>query len=232
MHRPAITIVVPAFNEERTVGFVISDIISVMGSLQYPYEIIVVDDGSTDNTRRIASTYKATVLFNDKNQGKGHAMRRAFQRAEGEIIVTIDADGAHSAKEIPDIITPIFHGADIVAGSRFSGRGKESTSTLNRIGNLLFNTTIMVFTGKRITDSQTGFRAFKKEVLQKLMLTSSGYEIETEITVKGLRNGFTFLEKPITCEKRKHDVSKLRILSDGSRILKALLKANFEKIEH
>jgi len=226
-------VVIPAYNEGKTIGPVLSETISVMDNLKMPYEIIVVDDGSVDNTRRMATEYKAIVLSNGKNRGKGYALRKGFQHAQGSIIVTIDADGAHRPKEIPDLTYPLLNGVDIVSGSRFLGNGRRgSTSKLNRLGNFLFNITIMALTGKRVTDSQTGFRAFKKEFLEKVILESCGYEIETEITVKGLKNGFTFEEKPISCEKRKYDVSKLKILSDGAKILRTILKANFAKIQH
>lgn len=227
MPQSVISVVVPAYNEERTIGDVICSTISAMQSLRMPFEIIVVDDGSTDNTRRTVARYKATVLFNGKNRGKGHALRKGFQHAQGDIIVTLDADGAHTPKEIPELIDPLFNGVDIVAGSRFLGHGKDSTSTLNRLGNFIFNLTILILTGKYITDSQTGFRAYKKQVLKKLNLESVGYEIETEITVKGLKNGFVYQEKPISCQKRKYSVSKLRILSDGMTILRTIFKANF-----
>jgi glycosyltransferase involved in cell wall biosynthesis len=231
MHRSVISVIIPAYNEEKTIGNVISDTITVMDSLGTPYEIIVVDDGSIDSTRRIASRYKTIILSNGKNEGKGYALRKGFQHAQGDIIVTIDADGAHRPKEILDLTYPLFNGVDIVSGSRFLGNGrKNSTSTLNRLGNFLFNTMIMVLTGKRVSDSQTGFRAFKKEFLQKVILESCGYEIETEITVKGLKNGFTFQEKPISCERRKYSISKLKVLFDGAKILRTILKANFAKV--
>jgi len=232
MYRSVISVVIPAYNEEKTIGHVIEETISAMDSLQMPYEIIVVDDGSKDNTRRIASTYKALVLSNARNMGKGYALRRGFRHAQGDIVVTIDADGAHSPKEIQHLVTPLLNGTDIVAGSRFLGSGKYSMSRLNRIGNLVFNIMIMTLTGKRITDSQSGFRAVKKNVLKRLNLLSLGYDIETEITVKGLKNGFTFQEKPISCEKRQYSNSKLKILSDGAKILKTILKANASRIEH
>jgi glycosyltransferase involved in cell wall biosynthesis len=227
-----VSIVIPAYNEAQTIGDVIEETLAVMDHLQLPYEIIIVDDGSTDNTRQIASNYKVAVLYNGKNRGKGCAMRKGFRYAQGDIVVTIDADGSHSPKEIPELLKLQSNGADIVAGSRFLVDGKYSTTKLNRIGNSIFNLTIRILTGKHVTDSQTGFRAIKKNVIEKLNLESMGFDIETEITVKGLRNGFTFQEKPISCIKREYDMSRLRILQDGTRILKSLLKANFSKIEH
>lgn len=232
MRRLAVSIIIPAYNEEKTIGDVISETSSIMDGLQIPYEIIVVDDGSTDKTGQIASTYKAIVLSNEKNYGKGYSLRRAFQHASGDIIVTIDSDGEHKPKEIPDLIEPLFNGTDIVAGSRFLGSQGRATTHLNVIGNFLFNTAIMALTGKVVTDSQTGFRAVKRYVLDSLNLESDGYEIETEITVKGLRNGFSFKETPITVERRKYNVSKLKLLSDGTRILKTILKAKVAKIKH
>jgi len=229
---PAISIVIPAYNEARSIGNVIEETLTIMDSLQLPYEIIVVDDGSTDNTRRIAANYKATVLYNGRNRGKGYAVRKGFRHAQGDIIVTIDADGSHSPKEIPELINPLFNGTDVVSGSRFLGTGKHFTTRINRLGNSLFNITIMALTRKHVTDSQTGFRAIKKQVIDKLNLSSSGYDIETEITVKSLRNGFTFQEKPISCHRREHDKSKLKILQDGSGIFKTILRANATRIAH
>jgi glycosyltransferase involved in cell wall biosynthesis len=231
MLRSSVSVIIPAYNEQKTIGHVIEETISVMDSLGAPYEIIIVDDGSTDRTGQVATTYKATVLTNERNRGKGYAMRRGFEQATGDIIVTLDADGEHSPKEIPDLLSPLSNGTDIVGGSRFLGNNAYSTTKLNRLGNFIFNMAIATLTGTRVTDSQTGFRALKKEVLQKLNLASSGYEIETEITVKGLKNGFTFEEKPISCKQRQYSVSKLRILSDGAKILRTILEANLAKID-
>jgi glycosyltransferase involved in cell wall biosynthesis len=225
-------VIVPAYNEEHTIGNVIEEIIQSMDSIGLPYEIIVVDDGSKDSTARIALTYKVSVLTNRTNKGKGYAVRRGFQEAKGDIIVTMDADGAHSPKEIHDLITPIFNGTDIVAGSRFLGTGTNSVTRLNRIGNIFFNMAIAALTGKRVTDSQTGFRVLKRRIIDKLNLASDGFDIETEITVKGLKNGFTFEEKPISCRQRMYGSSRLRILRDGTRILRTALKSSFAEIEH
>lgn len=231
MQSSAVTVIIPAYNEEKTIGHVIAETISIMDGLNVPYEIIVVDDGSTDKTGLIASSHKATVLSNAKNYGKGYSLRRALAQAQGDIIVTIDSDGEHKPKEIPDLINPLFNGTDIVSGSRFLGGKRETTTKLNQIGNYFFNIAIMIVTGKLITDSQTGFRAIKRNVLEQLNLESDGYEIETEITVKSLRNGFTFKELPITVEKRKYSISKLKLVNDGTRILKTILRANFSQFE-
>jgi len=220
-----ISLVIPAYNEEKTIGNVLEQTIQVMDALGMPYEVIVVDDGSSDRTKEMASKYKAKVLSNGKNRGKGYAIRKGLQQAKGDIIVTMDADGSHNPKQIPDLIKPLFNGADIVAGSRFLNHGKKSTSKLKTLGNHLINVTIMVLTGKKVTDSQTGLRAFKKDFLQKTILESCGYEIETEITVKSLKNGFNFQEIPINCRKRENGISKIKILPDGLKIFQIILKS-------
>jgi glycosyltransferase involved in cell wall biosynthesis len=222
-----ISVIIPAYNEENTIGLVITNTAEILDGLKVPYEIIVVNDGSTDKTGLVASTYKVTVLTNKENRGKGYSLRHALEHAQGDIIVTLDSDGEHKPKEIPDLIEPLYSGADIVAGSRFLGSQAQVTTKLSEVGNFFFNAAIMALTGKRITDSQTGFRAMKKTVVDQLNLESDGYEIETEITVKGLRNGFSLKEKPISVERRKYSISKIKLLSDGKKILQTIIKSNF-----
>jgi glycosyltransferase involved in cell wall biosynthesis len=228
----AVTIIIPAYNEEKTVGVVLSETISIMDRADIPYEIIVVDDGSTDKTGLIASNHKVTLLRNGKNRGKGYSLRRALQHAKGEIIVTMDADGEHKPKELLDLIKPLFNGTHIVAGSRFLGSNPKVTRRINQVGNHFFNMTIQILTGKHVTDSQTGYRALRRNVLDSFNLESDGYEIESEITVKSLKNGFNFKETPISVDRRKYNISKLKLFSDGTKILKTIIKASFSKIEH
>ncbi len=225
---PLVSVIIPAYNEEKTVGAVIRETSEIMDVYGLPYEIIVVNDGSTDNTERVASsTHKATVFSNEPNRGKGYCLRRAMKHAHGDIIVTLDSDGEHKPKEIPDLINPLFEGNDIVSGSRFMGNRSDPTTKLKQVGNQFFNTAIMALTGKQITDSQTGFRAMKRDVIEKLHLHSDGYEIETEIIVKSLRNDFCFKEVPITVERRKYNGSKIKILSDGKKILSTIIQSSF-----
>lgn len=229
---PSVTFIVPAFNEEKNIGNVISGIISQMGRLCFPFEIIVVDDCSSDKTSLVASNYGVTLLSNKKNRGKGYCLKKALPHAKGDIIVTMDADGEHNPKEIPALLKPVLSGTDIVAGSRFKNGASDMTTKLNQMGNRMFNIAIMSLTGRQVTDSQTGFRVLKRCVLEEMDLVSDGYEVETEITVKSLKNGFVFVEKPITVERRKHGQSKLRLLSDSRKILQTILRVNFAPINH
>ena len=222
----AISVIIPAYNEEKTIGAVVSETISTMDNLCVPYEIIVVNDGSLDKTGMVASAFKATVISNDRNRGKGYSLRHALRVASGNIVVTMDSDGEHKASEIPGLIEPLYNGTDVVVGSRFLGQNAYVTSKLNQIGNWFFNFAIMSLTGRRVTDSQTGFRAIKKEVIDALNLESDGYEIETEITMKSFRSGFVLQEKPICIERRKYGQSRIRLLKDGRRIMRTIIKAS------
>ena len=227
LHSSTVSIIIPAYNEEKNVANVISETITVMEQLNLPYEIIFVDDGSTDKTGLIASFFKIKIITNKKNRGKGYSLKKALHHANGDIIATIDADGEHKPKEIAPLLDAVVNGMDIAAGSRFLNKQSTVTSKLNQIGNLLFNLVITSLTGKRVTDSQTGFRVIKREVLENLNLQSDGYEIETEITVKSLRGGFAFRELPITVQKRRFGASKLKLIVDGKRIFGTILTTSF-----
>jgi hypothetical protein len=123
----------------------------------------------------------------------------------------------------------LAEGVDIVSGSRFLTSPRETKGKIAQVGNLLFDTGILFLTGKRIADSQTGFRAIKKGVLESLNLESDGYEIETELTVKSLKKGFKFKEVPITAQPRRFYASRIKTLADSFRILRAVFKASWNK---
>jgi dolichol-phosphate hexosyltransferase len=228
-----VSLIIPAYNEERTVGNVIESTAKIMDKLGLHYEIIVINDGSTDKTEWAASLQKCNqrVFSNKSNRGKGYCLRRAVEYSKGDIIVTLDSDGEHKPEEIPNLLAPLFQGKDIVAGSRFLGSSQYVTTKLNLLGNHIFNIAIMALTGRSVSDSQTGFRAIKRDVFKKLNLESDRYEIETEITVKSLKNGFSFVEVPISVEKRRFDASKIHLLSDGKKILTTIIRSSFSNIE-
>jgi len=200
---PAVSVVIPAFNEERTIGAVISEVQKAASSGSVSYEIVVVDDGSVDKTRIVAKSRNVRVVCNEKNQGKGVALRKGFECARGDIIVTIDADGSHDPRDIGKLVRPILEGADVVLGCRFADvQGQGTTTRLNLFGSSIINALIWLVTGKRIGDSQTGFRAFRKKILQEFGISSEGFEVETELTVKMLMNGNDVRGVPITIRRR------------------------------
>lgn len=224
---PVISVVVPAYNEAGSIAQTLEQMEATLDSLYLPYEVIVVDDGSIDKTKQLASGNGAIVISYGTNHGKGHALKIGLARAKGQILVTIDADGSHRPSDLLKIIKPILMGTDVVIGSRFLSKNKEITSKLNILGNNLFNFLIRIITKKKISDSQSGFRAFKRKVLKGIVLFSEGYDIETELTIKSLRNGFSIHEEPIKCDKRTNGESKISYLSDGISILKTILKSSF-----
>jgi len=226
MNAIRISVIIPAYNEEKNIAGVLTRTKATLTALKLPYEIIVVDDGSTDRTTSRARSKDVTVIRLRKNRGKGFALRKALQHATGDILITMDADGSHRPEEIPHLLTPLLNGADAATGSRFNGKmEKDSTKKLHILGNNIFNLLIMILTRKRITDSQTGFRAFKKRVIEEIKLYSNGYNVETELTIKTLKNGFTVYEIPITLEKRKNGFSRVNPLFDGLKIMATILKS-------
>lgn len=223
-----ISVVIPAFNEEKNIEGVLFKTEKVLEDLSLPYEVIVVDDGSTDKTRFLAEKHKVTVIANRHNRGKAYALRRGLRDVHGELVVTMDADGSHRPEDIKCLITPLLNGADAVIGSRFTGeQEKDSTKKLHILGNMMFNLLIKILTKKSVTDSQTGFRAFRRSVLEEMEITSEGYAVETELTVKTLKNGFVVREEPIFFDRRKNGTSHVKPMRDGLRIIKTIIRANF-----
>lgn len=230
MKTPIISVIIPAFNEENTIRFVLHGVHKVLQKIGVAYEVIVVNDGSTDKTAVAAKEHNVVLIDNPENSGKGSALRAGFSRAKGRFLVTMDADGSHQPSDIPYLVSPIMNGddADAVTGSRFvDNLGRNSTTKLHLIGNRIINLVILLLTGRRISDSQCGFRAFRREVLKNIALTSTGYDVESEMTIKMLRSGLRIRETPIRCRERKSGSTRINSFSDGFGILKAILKSTF-----
>jgi len=226
MSPSTISVVIPAYNEEKNIGDMLFRTNATLETIGVPYEIIVIDDGSTDKTKLMATRYKATVLSNGRNRGKGYALKKGIRNANGSILITMDADGSHQPEDIPKLLTPLLNGADIVLGSRFIGKQQYSTKKLHIFGNKIFNLLIALLTGRRVTDSQTGFRVYKKKVIEDIEIASDGYEVDTELTLKTLKNGYRVHEEPITSERRKNGSSYLNPLRDGVKIFKTIIMTN------
>jgi glycosyltransferase involved in cell wall biosynthesis len=217
---------IPAFNEEKNIGVLI-----VQLSQKYDH-VIVCDDGSSDMTADIASSLGAIVIKHKKNQGYGSAIKTIFNEAkkiDGDILVTFDADGQHQISEIDSMIKPITENkSDIVIGSRFLGEAKDLPK-YRKIGIKAITGLTNILTGSKITDSQSGFRAYSKEVLKNISPTESGMGISTEILIKASRNKMRIAEIPITITYGDSSHSKEPI-SHGTSVIMSTLK--HVSIEH
>ncbi len=223
--RSLLSIVVPVFNEEPTIGDVISRIETTLQKKGFRYEIIVVDDCSRDKSLEVAKKYDVKLYSFKQNMGKGYALRAGFSKAKGNWIATIDSDGSHRPEELPLLLEFLLKDeADLVIGSRFS-KPTSATSRRNIAGNRLFNKLIRRLTGNAISDSQSGYRVMDSKVLKSMTLISAEYEIESEMLVKTVRKGFRIREVPITFEQRTYGRSQIDPLVDGFKILCSIIIA-------
>jgi glycosyltransferase involved in cell wall biosynthesis len=181
----------------------------------YGDEVLVIDGHSKDRTREIAAEHGARVVL-DHGKGKGEALRMSFDEAKGDIVVFIDADGSHDPKDIPALVAPIVAGqADMVIGSRGKGGSDELHGTfeqfLRYVGSQLIMLAINYRWNVRLTDSQNGYRALKREVGPKLGCTANLTTIEQEMLMKALKRGFRVSEVPSHEYERKWGKSKVSV---------------------
>ena len=188
-----LTAILPAYNEELCISSII------LGSKKYVDQVIVVDDGSTDNTVEIAKLAGAEVIEHSFNIGKGAALKTGFNAAkDSEIIITLDSDGQHNPEEIPKLITPIIKGeADIVNGSRYINGSKKDTPAYRRIGQAVLDKATNLGSGLNITDSQSGFRAFAGHTLPVFRFNCSDFSIESEMLMDAANAGLKVKEVEI-----------------------------------
>jgi glycosyltransferase involved in cell wall biosynthesis len=221
-----ISVVIPVFNEELTIGNVIERLTLVMQKLGFNYEIIVVDDCSVDRSLEFSKSPGVKVFSLKMHMGKGYALRAGFVKAKGEIITTIDSDGSHRPEELSRLLTPVLKNkSDLVIGSRYLGQTPVAAKKLNAAGVRLFNFLVKILTGAAVSDSQSGYRVMKSAVLKGMHLKSGGYEIESEMLVKTARRGFRVLEVPISFEQRTYGTSRLDPMVDGFKILLSIVLA-------
>jgi dolichol-phosphate mannosyltransferase len=204
---PTITVVVPTRDEEGLIGEIVDSV------RQYADEVLVVDGHSRDRTREIAAEHNARVIL-DRGKGKGDALRLAFDEAKGDIVVFIDADGSHDPKDIPAMVAPIISGkADMVVGSRGKGGSDELHGTFEQliryVGSQLIMLAINYRWNVRLTDSQNGFRAVRRQVGKDLGLTSNLTTIEQEMLMKALKQGYRVGEIPSHEYERRWGKSKV-----------------------
>ena len=188
-----ITVILPAYNERVSIGSI------VLNAKEYADEIIVIDDGSTDITAKIAAIAGAKVIKHHTNKGKGAALKTGFMAVkESDIIVTMDSDGQHNPEEIPKLITPIINGeADIVNGSRYINGNKKDTPSYRRIGQTVLDKATNLNSGLDITDSQSGFRAFARHTIPAFRFSCIDFGIESEMLMDAANAGLQIKEVEI-----------------------------------
>ena len=205
---PMVTVVIPVYNEENT----ILEVLSRVQQLTMRKEVIVVDDCSTDGTRDLLETVRdmpgLRVILKSKNEGKGAALRDGFAVAEGDIIVIQDADLEYDPAEIPAVIRPLLDGdADAAFGSRFL-RGSQDRSFTHRLLNRVLTFASNTFTGLHLTDMETCYKAFRRNVLRDLPLKQNRFGFEPEVTAKLARRRYRVVESPIGYNARGYDEGK------------------------
>lgn len=221
-----LSIIIPVYNEELTIGNIIDRAKVTAQKSGLPFEIIVINDLSYDNSLKVACQRGVKVYSLKMHLGKGYALRAGFAQAKGDIIVTLDSDGSHWPEELHEVLAPVLSGeADMVIGSRYMNHKRVEARQLNKFGVRIFNYLIQLLTGVAITDSQSGYRAMKREVLSGQRLKSGEYEIESEMLVKTAKAGFRITEVPITFEQRTYGRSGVDPLVDGSKILLSIVLA-------
>jgi glycosyltransferase involved in cell wall biosynthesis len=216
-----VSFLIPAYNEEATIG----EVLKRIDALDLDSQVIVVDDGSRDRTAAIAEEHGATVI-RQSNHGKGSAIRTAIGAIDGDIAVIQDADMEYDPAEVPDLIEPILRGvADVVYGSRLrGGRPQRAYLFWHLVGNRFLSLLTALLYNTTLSDMETGYKAFRSDVLRSLDLRENRFGIEPEITAKICKRRLRIYELPISYYGRTYDEGKKITWRDGFRAIWVLLR--------
>ncbi|MFC2162481.1 glycosyltransferase family 2 protein [Candidatus Altiarchaeota archaeon] len=212
--------VIPAYNEELTVGSIVSL------SLKHVDEVILVDDGSDDNTAWIAQKAGARVLSTKNNRGKGAALKIGFDKAldvGAKFIIMLDSDGEHHPRDIPHLLKPVKNGkCDISVGVRYK-KGRGETPFYRRFGQKLLDAETNIIAKTNFTDTQSGFRCLTRDALMKVNTDYTGFEVESLMLIKAIENHLRIKEVPIDAEYRKY-TPVMSPVSHGIRVVLSLIE--------
>jgi glycosyltransferase involved in cell wall biosynthesis len=220
-----VSFIVPAYNEESTIG----EVLERVDALGFDSQFVIVDDGSTDGTATILAEWDKrdnVIVVTQKNQGKGSAIRAAIPYLDGDITVIQDADMEYDPSDIPLLIEPIRRGAaDVVFGSRLSGgRAQRAYMFWHLVGNRFLSLLTNVLYNTTISDMETGYKAFRTDVLRSLKLTENHFGIEPEITSQVCKAKLRIYEIPIAYYGRTYEEGKNITWRDGFKAVYVLLR--------
>ncbi len=227
-----LSVIIPCYNEVNTIEKLVDSVIKATNSES---EIIIVDDGSTDGTRQLLQETiegkLARVIYQPDNQGKGSALRSGFAAATKDIVIIQDADFEYDPRDYPIMIEPILNDqADIVYGSRFKGnRPQRVLYFWHRVGNGLLTLMSNIFTNLNLTDMETGYKAFKREVIQSIKIEENQFGFEPEITAKIAHGNYRICEVGIAYFGRTYAEGKKIGWKDGFWAIWCILKYNLRR---
>ncbi len=235
-----LSIIIPVYNEEKTINELLNKVYRIKLPTSLKKEIIVVDDGSTDNTKKVLSGFKIKnskfkILRHEKNKGKGAAIRTGIEKATGDLIIIQDADLEYDPVDYLRLLKPILEDkVEVVYGTRLANYplkffGKEKTVLPSHlIANKFLTFLTNLLYGSKLTDMETGYKIFKSTVLRKISIKSNGFDIEPEITAKILKLNIPIIEVPIVTKPRTYQEGKKIGWTDGLVAILTLIKYKFE----
>jgi glycosyltransferase involved in cell wall biosynthesis len=223
-----VSVIIPVYNEQKT----IREIIQRVMTTEIVTEILIVDDGSNDGTREILSEYGnnglVQVIYHDINRGKGAAVRTGLSQARGDVILIQDADLEYNPRDYPALLKPIQEDiADVVYGSRFLGGPRRPILFWNMVANKLLTLITNILYNNILSDMETGYKVFRREVVENMALHAHGFEFEPEFTAKILKRNYRIFEVPITFNPRNYNEGKKIKAKDAFIALWTLIKYRF-----
>jgi glycosyltransferase involved in cell wall biosynthesis len=221
-----LSVVIPAYNEENGIAEIANRVLAVRGDLEKAgitkLELLVVDDGSRDKTAQIAGQIDGvTLIRHPKNKGYGAALKTGFSKAQGELIGFLDADGTYPPEYFPQLCKEALNGGELVIGSRMAGADSKMPVP-RRIGNLFFATLLTLLGNQRVTDSASGMRVFRREILEKIYPLPNGLNLTPVMSTRAVHEDIRIVEVPIPYSERVGR-SKLSVVRDGSVFLQSMV---------
>jgi hypothetical protein len=221
-----LSVIIPAYNEEGGIVEILDRVLSIRAGLEAlgveGPEVLVVDDGSRDRTREIVGACKnVRLICHEKNRGYGGALKTGFRNATGNLLAFLDADGTYPPESFPELCQATLTGADLVIGSRMAG-AKSEMPPVRRLGNMIFATLVTLIGAQRVSDSASGMRVFRREILDRLYPLPDGLNFTPVMSTRAIHENIKMAEVPIPYSERVGR-SKLSVVNDGVRFFNSIV---------